>query len=149
MSSVEVRKMTAADVPAVARIEEACFSRPWSEKSLRESLEAAPYTFYVAVNGDDPVGYIGAYLTGDELNLTNLAVFPLWRKRGVGTALLREVMNLAAGRGLYGVTLEVRESNLAAIALYRKFGFTSAGKRKNYYDDPAEDALILWRVFEE
>ena len=149
MSEVTIRRMEEKDIPGILRIEEICFSRPWSEKSIRESFSSGLYYFYVAASGDEPIGYAGAYLTGDELNIANIAVFPLWRKRGIASALLEELIRLAAGRHLYGITLEVRQSNEAALALYRKYGFEQSGRRKNYYDNPTEDALILWRVFEE
>ena len=144
-----VRRMQPQDIEGVAHIEEVCFSKPWSVKSLTDSFLQPDYCFYVAVNGEDPVGYIGSYRTADELNITNVAVLPLWRKRGIAASLLSELCSYAADRGFYGITLEVRESNTAATALYEKFGFTCAGKRKNYYDDPTEDALILWKYFEE
>ena len=94
------------------------------------------------------MGYIGISCIIDEGYITNVAVFPESRKKGVGTALLERVFSLAKDMGLSFVSLEVRESNIPAISLYEKLGFKQEGKRKDFYRDPKEDALILTKRFD-
>ena len=136
------RKMLPADAAAVEKVELACFSMPWSRESFWE--EAAYYL--LALDAGEVIGYVGVWLLGEEGHITNVAVAPEMRGRGVGAALLAELMRIAVGRGVRSMTLEVRPSNEAALALYKKFGFRSVGRRPHYYTDNAEDAEILWNT---
>ena len=95
------------------------------------------------------LGYAGVLVMADEGYITNVAVFPEYRRHGIGAAIIEVFMNFARGNDLAFLTLEVRPSNTAAIALYEGFGFEEVGRRKNYYDLPKEDALILTRYFKE
>ena len=92
-----------------------------------------------------PAGYAGLWRVAGEGHINNVAVDPGYRKRGIGTEIIKKLMDDARKEGIKEFTLEVRPSNEAAIALYRKFGFDSEGRRKAYYQDNGEDALIMWR----
>lgn len=151
MKQVKIVPMTADHLDALARLERKCFSRPWSRKMLAEELENQCAAFLVAeepVTGD-VVGYAGLLVMADEGYITNVAVFPENRRQGIAGQLIEVFLHFAAAHELAFLTLEVRPTNTSAIALYSKYGFTEAGRRKNYYDLPKEDALILTRYFKE
>lgn len=146
---VNIVPMTADHLEELERLEKICFSRPWSRKMLAEELENQCAAFLVA---EDPatkevVGYAGLLVMADEGYITNVAVFPEYRRRGVAGQIIQVFDNFARGNHLAFLTLEVRPSNAAAIALYRGFGFEEVGRRKNYYDLPKEDALILTKEY--
>lgn len=142
--------MTAEDIPAVARLEQECFAEPWSENALAESLADANYVFFVAAFLDETVaGYVGAYLAADELSITNVAVTASYRRCGAANQLMKALDAFAKEKNLYGITLEVRVSNSAAIALYEKNGYEKSGIRKGFYSKPKEDALIMWKYFQQ
>lgn len=146
---VSIVPMSADHLDEIAALERVCFSRPWSRSMLAEELEnqcAAFLTALDAVTGK-VVGYAGLLVAADEGYITNVAVFPEYRRQGVAAKLLKVFCDFAAGRQLAFLTLEVRPSNTAAIALYQSLGFTERGRRRNYYDLPKEDALILTRDF--
>lgn len=141
-----VERMTAAHIPALAALERACFSRPWSEQALRDELDNPTAVFFVAVGETgDVLGYVGMHHILDEADITNVAVFPAARRQGVGRALIQAVADYALVQALVRVTLEVRASNAAAIALYEGFGFVQDGRRPRFYSDPTEDALLYSR----
>lgn len=141
---MNIRSMSEADISAVVRLEQEAFSDPWSEQSFRDSLKMESALFLVAEEEGAIAGYAGMYLILDEGDITNVAVFQKWKRCGVGTKLLNALLAEAKRRGATAVTLEVRKGNTPAIALYEKVGFVSAGVRKNFYDHPKEDALIMW-----
>ena len=146
---VNIVPMTADHLEELERLEKICFSRPWSRKMLAEELDNECAAFLVA---EDPgtkevVGYAGLLVMADEGYITNVAVFPEYRRRGVAGQIIAVFDNFARGNRLAFLTLEVRPSNAAAIALYRSFGFEEVGRRKNYYDLPKEDALILTKEY--
>lgn len=132
-----------SDIPDICVIEQACFSRPWSEKSICELLGNENSLVIVARGGAGCVGYIGARVIDDECEIMNIGVLPAWRRQGVASALLARLISEATLRRALFVSLEVRASNKEALALYGKFGFRTAGRRKNYYSAPVEDAVIL------
>lgn len=139
--------MDRGHVPQVAALEKACFSTPWSEDMLSEALFNPQSSFIVAEDGEGGVlGYAGLQVVLDEGYINNVAVEPAARRHGVGEALL-EVFCRFGDAHLAFLTLEVRQSNGAAIALYEKHGFLEAGRRKNYYQNPREDAIIMTREF--
>ena len=141
-----VVRMTQAHIGALAALERACFSHPWSEQALRDELDNPHAVFFVAVGEDGAVrGYVGMHHILDEADITNVAVFPAARRQGVGRALIQAVADYAAEQALVRVTLEVRASNAAAIALYEGFGFVQDGRRPRFYSDPTEDALLYSR----
>ena len=130
------------------KLEKICFSRPWSKKMLAEELENQCAAFLVAVSGTQVVGYAGLLVVADEGYITNVAVFPAYRRRGVAQQLIAVFDRFARGNRLAFLTLEVRPSNTAAIALYQSAGFREVGRRRNYYDLPKEDALILTKEYD-
>ncbi|MBQ1354743.1 MAG: ribosomal protein S18-alanine N-acetyltransferase [Ruminococcus sp.] len=144
---MRIEKMTAACIDAVAAIEAECFSHPWSKKSLEESLEKENSLFLVAYEDGKVIGYVGMEVIVDEGYIFNVAVSADYRRRGVGYALVRELVTYSMKNSLCFITLEVRESNSAAISLYSKFGFIKAGERKNYYSDPTEAAVLMTKYF--
>ena len=149
--SVKIVPMTADHLEELAKLERICFSRPWSRKMLAEELDNQCAAFLVAEDAatGEVIGYAGLLVAADEGYITNVAVFPQYRRRGVAGKLLDVFLRFARANHLAFLTLEVRPSNAAAIALYTRFGFREAGRRRNYYDLPKEDALILTRTFEE
>ncbi len=128
----------------LARLEQLCFSEPWSEAGLAAELDNPNAFFRVAEGADGQVlGYVGMHCVAGECYIDNVAVFPQARGRGVATALLDDLVTWAKQNSCAFVTLEVRPSNTAALALYQKFGFAEAGRRRRFYRDPEEDGLIL------
>ena len=138
-----IRRAERADVPALARIERRCFSDPWSERGIQESIQSETTVALVAENAEGEMGYLMARLSGEEGEILNLAVLPGYRRRGLGRRLLEQGLALLVGRGVREAYLEVRESNQAARDLYLGFGFRPVGMRPHYYRNPAEDALVL------
>ena len=137
-----IRRMTFEDVKSVAQIEAECFSMPWSETSFEDSLAREDTVFLVCVD-EEVVGYIGMYLSFEEGEITNVAVTPSYRQRGCGNLLMEAVKKEAKARNAECVILEVRVSNEPAISLYKKNGFEEIGIRKNFYEHPNEDAIIM------
>lgn len=140
---VEIRRMHKADVDVVAALDKICFSVPWSADSFRAETENEVAVYFVAEEDGRIIGYCGFWQVAGEGHITNVAVLPAYRKQGVGSRLVSEMVRCAKKAGLSLMTLEVRKSNQAAIALYEKFGFSTLGERKNYYRAPVEDALIM------
>lgn len=140
-----IRLMESEDVPKVADLEKKCFSIPWSENSLRESLRNPDYLFLVAEEDGKVAGYAGLLKVLDEGDVTNIAVEPGCRGRGIGTGLLERLMEKGREKGIRSFTLEVRVSNETAIHMYEKLGFVSEGIRKRFYERPVEDARIMWK----
>ena len=126
----------------VAEIERLCFSEPWSEQSLRLLLGDGGFGV-VAMSEGRVLGYGGMTYVLDEGSVTNIAVHPHARRQGVGRAVTQELLRLSRTRGVVCVFLEVRESNLPAISLYRSEGFEECGVRKNFYRRPVESALLM------
>ena len=131
-----------AHLSQIAELEALCFSDPWSEKSL-ELLLGELATGFVCVREGRVLAYGGMLIAPDEGQITNVAVHPDARRGGLGRAIVDALIEDAYARGLEQISLEVRESNHAAITLYERTGFAVAGKRKNFYRRPTEDALIM------
>lgn len=138
----KIRGAGVEDAAAIARLEAECFSDPWSEAAISESLTDPLYTFTVAEE-DGILGYIGAFTVAGEVQITNVAVTAAARRRGVGGALLDSLIALARTRGDELLTLEVRASNKNAQALYRSRGFAEVGRRKRFYSHPTEDGILM------
>lgn len=135
-------------LPALAALEKICFSDPWSENAFRTELENPKSRFVVAQNPQGLVlGYLGLHHVLDEGYIANIAVDPLFRRQGIANALLKDAENFAREKGLSFLTLEVRKSNENAQRLYQSHGFSVAGMRKNYYEYPTEDALLMTLTF--
>ena len=145
---VRIVPMNADHLDEVAELERICFSTPWSRNMLAEELDNMLSAFLVALDDSDRVvGYAGVQVVLDEGYITNIAVRPECRRQGVAAKLLQVFLDFAKANKLSFLTLEVRASNYDAIALYGSRGFRSVGRRKNYYEHPREDALIMTREF--
>lgn len=142
-----VSEMRKEDIPEAARIEKECFSQPWSEKALSEELQNPVARFYAARNGDKTVGYIGAFNVGGEVSVTDIAVQREYRNRGIATGLIKTLKAKMREEKAEFITLEVRESNITAIRLYERNGFKTVGKRKGFYENPKEDAVLMTFYF--
>lgn len=148
--------MTKEHVPQIAKLEQVCFAgEAWSEALFYTALERAPKftprgAYLTAVGGDGAVwGYAMMAAAVDEANLENIAVAPDHRRQGAADALLGAIIGICREREMAFLTLEVRASNVPAIALYEKHGFAPVGRRKNYYNGPREDALLMTVKFEK
>lgn len=145
-----VRLMREEDCKEIAAIERICFSCPWSEQSFLDTLKKVDTIFYLVAEKEietgkkQLIGYIGVWQALEEADITNLAVVPEERGRGVALQLLEYAKKEALHRGITALTLEVRASNQAAIQLYKKAGFIVEGVRTGYYEKPREDALLMW-----
>ena len=140
--------MTYDHIPQVAAIERQGFPDPWSERMLREHLDNQCAAALVALGEDGTIlGYAGLLVVLDEGYITNVATRPEYRRQGIASDLLGVFRNFAEGNHLAFLTLEVRASNTAARALYEKEGYAQVGCRKNYYDHPKEDAIIMTLEF--
>ncbi len=144
---MKIEKMTKEHLDSVYIIETECFSHPWSKQSLENELNNDTSLFWVATENNDVIGYIGMSVVIDEGYIFNVAVDKAYRKKGVGTALINELVTYGKKNNLCFITLEVRESNINAQSLYSKFGFIKVGERKNYYSEPKENAILLTKYF--
>lgn len=140
--------MTTEHIPQIAALEQACFSHPWSEAMLQNELWNDSAVIIVAEGEDGTVlGYAGLQTVLDEGYINNVAVGETFRRQGVADQLIAAFVRFGQAR-LAFLTLEVRASNAPAITLYAKHGFREAGRRKNYYDDPKEDAVLMTLEFD-
>lgn len=136
-------------LPQLQRIEQRSFSVPWTEAMLRLQLDPKSHVFLTAETAEGQVaGYVGMMYILDEGYISNVAVAPEYRRQGAADALLNALAERARALRLSFLTLEVRESNAPAVALYEKHGFSVVGRRKNYYEKPREDALLMTWVLE-
>jgi ribosomal-protein-alanine N-acetyltransferase len=145
MCDMKILPMVIEDLDGVMEIETNSFPTPWSRHAFVQELKSNRFAHYlVAKHNDRIVAYGGMWFILNEVHITNIAVHPDYRKKGVGTLLLREMISYASSRGMESFTLEVRVSNTDALRLYKKMGFMEAGVRKRYYSDNNEDAIIMW-----
>lgn len=143
MDNIVVRAMCEEDIIAVVEIEEESFSLPWSYKSFEESLQLQYSSFFVAVIDGIVAGYIGTYLIGGDIDITNIAVKKSFRRQGIADKLIEEVFTYAKEEKVEFINLEVRVSNIPARTLYEKYGFVQIGLRKNFYSKPVEDGILM------
>ena len=127
----------------IAELEKLCFNDPWSVKSIASELNNKLSLWLVAVDSETVVGYVGSQTVLGETDMMNIAVHPDYRKQGIGTGLILALIRELSSRGSHSLMLEVRASNEQAISVYSKLGFSEIGRRRNYYRNPKEDALIL------
>jgi len=143
------RRMVAADLEEVMRVERLAFAHPWSTDLFKRELEHDWSTVLLAEeprpDGVTLLGFVIFWLVHDELHILNVAIDPPQRRRGVARALLHEVLRRGQAHGAVLATLEVRKSNVAALGLYTGLGFRSVGVRPNYYVDEGEDAVVMLR----
>lgn len=139
---IRIKKLGAKDILSISKLENECFNDPWSKNSIRLCLDGGAL-FLGAYRGGALCGYGGIMLAADYGEIINLAVSPGARREGIGGELLFALINRARARGAALITLEVRKSNLPAIALYENAGFLRVGVRRAYYSDNGEDAIVM------
>lgn len=144
MEEFVISEMHPEDVGEAAAIERMIFSIPWSENGFLFSLQSQDTLYLTVKTKEKLIAYCGLLQSFDEADITNVAVHPDYRGQGIGNAMLAELMKKGRGRGISRYTLEVRAGNAPAIHLYEKLGFKSVGVRKNFYEKPREDAVIMW-----
>lgn len=140
---IKIVKMTHAHVSQIAEIEKLCFSDPWSENSISSELDNRLSFWLVALDGATVAGYVGSQSVLDMADMMNVAVHPDYRRQGIARQLVTELIHALTEKGMKSLTLEVRQSNAPAIALYAQLGFQQVGLRPNYYRNPKENALIM------
>jgi ribosomal-protein-alanine N-acetyltransferase len=146
--SFKIVNVTEAELKQIEQIEKQCFSSPWTVEQLRSQLHDEHHEFIAAVDDLGAVlGYVGMMYVLDEGCISNVAVAPAFRRNGIADELIRELVDMCKGLSLAFVTLEVRAGNEPAKALYAKHGFVPVGTRKNYYDLPKEDAILMTHYF--
>ncbi|MCH5211220.1 MAG: ribosomal protein S18-alanine N-acetyltransferase [Oscillospiraceae bacterium] len=149
ISMIHIHRMTGNDVAEVAELEKQCFSVPWSEKSFRDEMTNKLAIYFIARYDGKCVGYAGFWNVSGEGGITNVAVLPGYRRKGIASLMIEKMIKEARGLGLELLTLEVRKSNISAQELYKKYGFDIIGERKRYYSDNGEDAWIMTKSFLE
>jgi ribosomal-protein-alanine N-acetyltransferase len=145
-TALKIRRLTYADLPQVIAVERRAFPTPWSLAMFVLELSKPSGICLAALRADELVGYTICSRYDTVWHIMNVAVDPAVRRQGIATALLEELIARLDRDGTAQITLEVRPSNAAAIALYERFGFRSAGRRRRYYQDNGEDALVMWRT---
>ena len=146
MEKMKIIDMNEKHIPELAQLEKICFSQPWSENSLSEELDNRTAHFLVAESDEKIAGYIGIFVVCESCYVSNVAVFPEYRRQGVAKQLIERACVVAEENGAESISLEVRPSNAAAVSLYGSVGFEEVGLRKNFYRAPVEDALIMTRT---
>ncbi len=142
---LEIRRLTYADLPQIIAIERRAFPTPWSLAMFVLELSKPAGVCIAALRDGEMLGYLICSRYDTVWHIMNVAVDPVRRRRGIATALLADLLRRLDGQGAR-FTLEVRESNTGAIALYERFGFRAAGRRRRYYQDNGEDAVVMWRT---
>ena len=142
---IEIRELQENDIETLAGIEAESFSMPWSKEDFANLLNHS-YCFYlVALAEGEPVGCCGYTESFHEASIDNVVVSDKFRNKGIGQAMLAELIARGEAAQIEAFTLEVRVSNASAIHIYEKFGFKSVGIRSGFYEKPREDAMIMWR----
>lgn len=143
--SVNIRPMIPEDLDQVEAIEKASFATPWSKEVYKKEISENKFAHYYVIESTEGIlGFIGAWMIFDEVQVTNFAVLPSKRKMGYGKMLFQYLINRALLHGGRIMSLEVRETNMPAQKLYESFGLKKAGIRKRYYTDNNEDAIVMW-----
>ena len=136
-------------IPVLAELEKICFSQPWTYEQLYEELDNRTAHFIVAEADSETAGYMGIFVVCESSYVSNIAVFPDYRRQGLGKRLIGEAVRIALENGAQSLSLEVRPSNTPAVKLYSSLGFEEVGLRKNFYRNPTEDGLILTKTLEK
>lgn len=145
ITRVALDAMRLDDIPRVVEIEQQSFPTPWPRDAYTHELAENRLAAYIVARADDQiVGYAGMWVILDEAHITTIAVDPLYRGQHIGERLLLGLIDAALARNARWMTLEVRKSNVAAQALYKKYSFREIGVRKGYYSDNREDAIVMW-----
>jgi ribosomal-protein-alanine N-acetyltransferase len=144
-NGLDIRRLTYADLPQIITIERRAFPTPWSLAMFVLELSKPAGVCLTALRGDEMLGYLICSRYDTVWHIMNVAVDPVHRREGIATAMLTDLLRRIDGRNAR-FTLEVRESNVGAIELYQRFGFRAAGRRRRYYQDNGEDAVVMWRT---
>ncbi len=148
MEEIRIRRLKETDIPAAAALEAACLPEAWSENAYRSAFEMNRENawFWCAERGGELIGIVGLFRMGEDGEIGNVAVMPAYRRRGLAARLLKTALDTGHNElGLQDFTLEVRDSNAAAIALYEAGGFRTEGIRPRFYRNPEEAARIMWK----
>lgn len=146
MSEFLTRRMVHEDIDAVYAIEEASFKTPWTRNAFEDEIVKNTLAIYYVVESEGHVvGYGGMWMVMDELHITNVAIEPAHRGKGLSKKIMHALIDYGQSNRFSHMTLEVREHNQVAISLYEKLGFIIAGKRPKYYFDTGEDAFVMWK----
>ena len=149
MNNIVFDRLRPEYLDSLSDLEKVCFTVPWSKKLFENDI-SNPMAYYVlAVLNNKVIGYCGLYKVLDEADITNIAVHPDFRGRGLAQMMLDNIFEHCKQNGILKTTLEVRESNINAIKLYEKKGFMVVGERKNYYSDNHETAILMTKQTEE
>ena len=140
---ISIVKFENRHIDECVQIEKKCFSDPWSKNMITLSFSSSVSLFFAAEDDDGLIGFIMAYKVLDEIEIINIAVNEKYRKNGVGSSLLNEILKVASNEKIKNIYLEVRKSNVTAIKFYEKYGFSVYSVRKMYYNKPIEDALMM------
>ena len=145
---MQIADFESLHITDILEVEKMSFSHPWTEKMFEEEISGKFSVYRVVVEDGKAIAYMGMWVLADEGHITNIAVSKNYRRQGVASLLLKDFINLAKEKNLAFMTLEVRESNEAARALYSSFGFCEVGRRKKYYEN-TEDAILMTKYFKE
>ena len=148
-SSITIFKAGLCEASEIAKIEQECFSVPWSQKAVEEFIENPLCVMLAAKDEDRLVGYVGFYIVAEDCDIANVAVTKSYRGQGIAISLINHAIDYAKSKNVSNMMLEVRESNTPAIKLYEKLGFATVGIRKNYYTQPKENALLMTKTINE
>lgn len=141
--NLKIQNLSFDYLDEITELDKKCFKLNWSKALFESELNSPNARYLIALNGEKLIGYCGIQTVAGEGNITNVAVLPEYRKQGIATRLIEEMISYGNAIKLDFITLEVRESNTNAIKLYEKFGFEKVGARKNYYSDNKETALLM------
>ena len=143
-NEIVIRKMQEEDIEGILIVEDRSFTIPWSKEMFFDEVDNPCAVYYVALSGENIVAYAGVWFILDEAHITNIAVDPDYRNRKIATSLLSKIIEASKEKEIKSLTLEVRDGNISAISLYKQFGFNVEGRRRGYYSDTQDDALIMW-----
>lgn len=143
--TLSFRDMEEKDLDEIIELEHKCFTVPWSKDAFVSEISQNRFAKYIILEEEGKIiGYCGAWLVVDEAHITNVAILPEFRGRGLGEALMNAMIDICRRKHIERMTLEVRKSNTVAQSLYKKLGFQEGAIRKNYYSDNQEDAIVMW-----
>jgi len=143
--SILISSMTIDDIEEILIIENLCFALPWSYDSFYNEIQSNKFAHYHVIWFNNRIaGYIGLWHVIDEGHITNIAIHPEFRCRGLACKLIEYTLDFCRESNISSLTLEVRKNNIPALNLYKKYGFVEEGIRKEYYADNKEDAIIMW-----
>ena len=145
MSYYKIELMNSSHIDGLFEVSKLSLKESWNKDSIEKELSNKLAKYLVALDGNKVVGFVGTWIVFDEGDITNIAVHPDYRKQGIGDLLMNNLISLCKENNINSLTLEVRESNIKAQNLYKKHEFKEEGLRKNFYDNPKENAIIMWR----